>query len=41
MGLGVWVAYAIFKGGFALMRWHTSQTIPAPVQPSTEPARVS
>ena len=41
MGLGVLVAYAIFKGGFALMRWHTEQNTPAPVQASTEPARVS
>jgi len=41
MGLGVFVAYAIFKGGFALMRWHTSQNIPDEVQPSTEVARVS
>jgi hypothetical protein len=41
MGLGVWVAYAIFKAGFALMRWHTNQTTPAQVQPSTEPASAS
>jgi hypothetical protein len=41
MGLGVWVAYAICKAGFALMRWHTSQNTPAQVQPSSEPARVS
>ncbi len=41
MGLGVWAAYAIFRAGFALMRWHTSQNATAPVQPSTEPARVS
>jgi hypothetical protein len=41
MGLGVFVAYAIFKAGFALMRWHTEQNTPAPAKPSTEPARVS
>ena len=44
MGIGVWVAYAIFKAGFALMRWHTrhtSQTTPAPAQTSTEPASAS
>lgn len=41
MGLGVWAAYAIFKAGFALMRWHTGQNAPAPVQTSTEPASAS
>jgi len=41
MGIGVWVAYAIFKAGFALMRWHTSQNAPAPAQTSTEPASAS
>jgi len=41
MGLGVFVAYALFKGGFALMRWHTEQNAPAAVKPSTEVARVS
>jgi hypothetical protein len=41
MGLGVFVAYAICRAGFALMRWHTEQNIPAPAKPSTEPARVS
>jgi hypothetical protein len=41
MGLGVWAAYAIFKGGFALMRWHTEQNAPTPVKAGTEVARVS
>lgn len=41
MGLGVFAAYAIFKGGFALMRWHTEQNAPAPANPSTEPASAS
>ena len=41
MGLGVWVAYAIFKGGFALMRWHTGQNAPGTVKASPEVARVS
>jgi hypothetical protein len=41
MGLGVLAAYAIFRGGFALMRWHGQQNAPAAVKPSTEVARVS
>jgi hypothetical protein len=41
MCLGVFVAYAIFKGGFALMRWHTEQNAPTPVKAGTEVARVS
>ena len=41
MGLGVFVAYALFKGGFALMRWHTEQNAPAVVKSSPEVARVS
>ncbi|WP_263352502.1 hypothetical protein [Acidicapsa acidisoli] len=41
MGLGVFVAYAIFKGCFAMMRWHSDQNAPAPVKASTEVARVS
>jgi hypothetical protein len=41
MGLGVLLAYGFFKGGFALMRWHTQQNAPAAVKPSTEVARVS
>jgi len=41
MGLGVFVAYAILKGGFSLMRWHSDQTAPAPVKASPEVARVS
>jgi hypothetical protein len=41
MGLGVWAAYAIFRAVFALMRWHTSQTAPAPVKANPEVARVS
>jgi hypothetical protein len=41
MSLGVWAAYAICKGGFALMRWHTGQTTPTPVQPSTEVVNAS
>jgi len=41
MGLGVLAAYAIFRGGFALMRWHTQQNAPAAVKASTEVARVS
>jgi hypothetical protein len=41
MGLGVFVAYGIFKGGFALMRWHTEQNAPANVKAPAEVARVS
>jgi hypothetical protein len=41
MCLGVLAAYAIFKGGFALMRWHTRQNAPVAVKPSVEVARVS
>jgi hypothetical protein len=41
MCLGVLAAYSIFKGGFALMRWHTEQNAPAPAKASTEVARVS
>ena len=41
MMLGVLAAYAIFKGGFALMRWHTQQNAPAPVKTAVEVARVS
>jgi hypothetical protein len=41
MGLGVLAAYAIFRSGFALMRWHTRQNTPTPVKASTEVARVS
>ena len=41
MGLGVFVAFAIFRGGFALMRWHTEQNAPAAAKASTEVARVS
>jgi hypothetical protein len=37
--LGVLAAYAIFKGGFAIMRWHTQ--LNATAKPSTEVARVS
>jgi len=40
MCLGVLAAYALFKGGFALMRWHTQQQLPI-AKPSTEVARVS
>ena len=41
MCLGVLAAYAIFKGGFALMRWHTEQNRPAPAKASTEVAPAS
>jgi hypothetical protein len=41
MMLGVLAAYSIFKGGFALMRWHTQQNAPAPVKAAVEVARVS
>lgn len=41
MCLGVLTAYAIFKGGFALMHWHTRQSAPMTVKPTTEVARVS
>ncbi len=44
MGLGVWVAYAICRAGFALMHWHSQQNAPKPVstvKPATEAARVS
>ncbi len=40
MGLGVLAAYGLFKGGFALMHWHTRQAAPAgKAQPQV--ARVS
>jgi hypothetical protein len=39
MLLGVLVAYALFKTGFALMRGHTQQQTPAKAQPQV--ARVS
>jgi hypothetical protein len=41
MGLGVLAAYATFKCGFALMRWHTEQNAPAAVKPQPQVARVS
>jgi len=41
MGLGVFVAYGVFRAGFALMRWHTEQNAPAGVKASPEVARVS
>ncbi len=41
MGLGVFVAYTIFKSFFAMMRWHSEQNAPTPVKASTEVARVS
>jgi hypothetical protein len=41
MLLGVLAAYGIFKSGFALMRWHTEQSLPAPAKASAEVARVS
>ena len=41
MGLGVLAAYALFKCGFALMRWHTQQQAPASVKAQAQIARVS
>ena len=41
MGLGVFVAYAIFKGCFVLMRWHTGQNAPTTAKATTEVAQVS
>jgi hypothetical protein len=41
MGLGVFVAYAIIKGCFAMMRWHSEQNAPTPVKANAEVARVS
>ena len=41
MCFGVLVAYSIFRGGFALMRWHTQQNSLTAVKPTTEVARVS
>jgi hypothetical protein len=46
MGLGVYLAYGLFKAGFALMRWHTQQNAPAPavsgqVKAAAQVARVS
>jgi hypothetical protein len=40
MCLGVLAAYTIFKGGFALMRWHTQQNAPATVKARAEVAGV-
>ncbi len=40
MGLGVLVAYGLFKGGFTLMQWHTRQQEPA-VKAQAQIARVS
>ncbi len=41
MGLGVYLAYGIFRGGFALMHWHTQQQPAAPAKAQTQVARVS
>jgi hypothetical protein len=44
MGLGVIVAYGLFKGGFSLMRWHAHIDVPeqqAAVKTSSQVARVS
>jgi hypothetical protein len=41
MVFGVLAAYAIFKGGFGLMRWHTRQSAPAAAEPGTEVAQLS
>ena len=42
MGLGVFTAYGLFKGGFSLMRWHTQlgATQTAAVKSQTTVARV-
>jgi len=41
MCLGVLAAYAIFKAGFALMRWHTQLNAPATVKTQPQVARIS
>ncbi len=41
MGFGVYTAYAIVRGAFALMHWHAQQNAPAKLKPSTEPAPAS
>ena len=41
MGLGVYAAYALIKGGFALMHWHAQQSAPAKIKPTTQTASVS
>lgn len=41
MGLGVFAAYAIFKGVFALMQRHSRLAAPAASKPSTEIASAS
>ena len=41
MGLGVLAAYAICRGCFAIMRWHSQQNVLVTAKPSTEVARVS
>jgi hypothetical protein len=41
MCLGVLAAYAIFKTGFVLMRWHTQQSAPAVVKAQPQVARIS
>jgi hypothetical protein len=41
MGLGVFVAYGVFKAGFGLMRWHTQAQLPAKVEARPQVARVS
>jgi hypothetical protein len=41
LGVGVFAAYAIFRAGFSLMRWHTQQQAPTQIKPSTEVAPAS
>jgi hypothetical protein len=41
LGIGVFAAFAIFRSGFALMRWHTQQQAPATIKSTTEVARVA
>ena len=41
MGLGVLTAFAIFRAGFALMRWHTELNPPVKIHAATQTAPVS
>ena len=41
MGLGVFVAYGVFKAGFGLMRLHTLTQLPPKVEARPQVARVS
>jgi len=41
MGFGILAAYALIKGGFAMMHWHSQQQAPEAVKAQAQVARVS